>query len=240
MALSGRSLVVLLAALLGSGLTARLGVWQLDRAAQKTGLQQTLDSRQNLPPLPASALATKAAQAATQQDRAIVVAGRWLADHTVYLDNRQMDAREGFYVVTPLLLADGTAVAVQRGWLPRNFLDRVRVSAPALPPGAVQVAGRIAPPPSRLYDFGGAPTGPIRQNLELDAYAAEVGHALRPLSIVQLDGPLTPADGLLRHWPHPAADVQRNYGYAFQWFAMATLILGLYAWFQLIRPRIRR
>jgi surfeit locus 1 family protein len=240
MALNARSLVVLLAALLGAGLTARLGVWQLDRAAQKTALQQTLDSRQALAPLPASALATDAAQAAAQQDRRIVVTGRWLAEHTVYLDNRQMDAREGFYVVTPLLLADGSAVAVQRGWLPRNFLDRTQVSAPALPAGPVQVAGRIAPPPGRLYDFGGAPTGPIRQNLDLGAFAVEVGHALRPLSIVQLDGPLTPPDGLLRHWPHPAADVQRNYGYAFQWFAMATLILGLYAWFQLIRPRIRR
>ncbi len=240
MALSGRSLVVLVAALLGGGLTARLGVWQLDRAAQKTALQQTLDQRQSLPPLPASALATQSAQVAAQQDRAIVVPGRWLADHTVYLDNRQMDSREGFYVVTPLLLADGSAVVVQRGWLPRNFLDRTQVSGPALPPGPVQVAGRIAPPPGRLYDFGGAATGPIRQNLDLGAYAAEIGHSLRPLSIVQQDGPLTAPDGLLRHWPHPAADVQRNYGYAFQWFAMATLILGLYVWFQLIRPRIRR
>ena len=53
------------------------------------------------------------------------------------------------------------------------------------------------------------------------------------------DGPLTADDGLLRQWPLPAADVHKHYGYAFQWFAMATLIVGLYVWFQLIHPRRR-
>ena len=41
-------------------------------------------------------------------------------------------------------------------------------------------------------------------------------------------------------WPEPAADVQKHYGYAFQWFALCALILGLYVWFQLIRPRRAR
>jgi surfeit locus 1 family protein len=31
--------------------------------------------------------------------------------------------------------------------------------------------------------------------------------------------------------------VQKHYGYAFQWFALSALIIGLYAWFQLPRPR---
>ena len=37
----------------------------------------------------------------------------------------------------------------------------------------------------------------------------------------------------------PAADVHKHYGYAFQWFALCALIVGLYVWFQLIRPRRR-
>jgi surfeit locus 1 family protein len=45
------------------------------------------------------------------------------------------------------------------------------------------------------------------------------------------------ADGLLRDWPAPDAGLQKHYGYAFQWFALSALILGLYVWFQLIRPR---
>jgi len=240
MALTRRAAVLLVAALAGAGVCGRLGIWQLDRAAQKNALQAAFDSHGAMPPLPAAELASDAASAAGQVHRAIVIDGRWLAEHTVYLDNRQMNGRPGFFVITPLLLADGSAVAVQRGWLPRNFVDRTQVAAPPLPATPVRVAGRIASGPARLFDFAGAASGAIRQNLDLTAFAAEVGRRLRPLSVVQEDGPLTPGDGLQRQWPRPAADVAKHYGYAFQWFALATLILGLYAWFQLIRPQQRR
>ncbi len=236
MRLNGRALLVLAATLLGAGITARLGVWQLDRAAQKIALQTGLDERRLLPPLPQAELARSEAQALQQHYRSTVLQGRWMADHSVFLENRQMHGRPGFYVVTPLLLDDGSAVAVQRGWVPRDAADRTHVAVAPAPDGPQQVAGHIAPPPGRLFDFAGAASGPIRQNLDMVGFAAELGRPLRPLSVVQEDGPLTHADGLLRQWPRPAADVQKHYGYAFQWFAMATLMLGLYVWFQLIRP----
>lgn len=239
MSAKGRRVVIALAALAGIALTARLGVWQLDRAAQKVALQQAQDERRALPPLPAAELARGEAAALGQFGRAIVVEGRWNASQTVFLDNRQMGGKPGFFVVTPLVLADGSAVAVQRGWQARDFMDRTKVVLPPTPEGVVRLQGRIAPSPGRLFDFGGAASGPIRQNLDLAAYAAETGLRLRPLSIVQT-GPEGPADdGLLRDWPRPAADVQKHYGYAFQWFALASLILGLYVWFQLLRPRRR-
>ncbi|MFY9512097.1 MAG: SURF1 family protein, partial [Rubrivivax sp.] len=122
--LNRRGWVLLAATLLGTALTARLGVWQLDRAAQKNTLQAALDQRRALPPLPAAELALAEPQAAAQHHRSIVLEGRWMAERTVYLDNRQMNGRPGFYAVTPLLLADGTAVLVQRGWLPRDAADR--------------------------------------------------------------------------------------------------------------------
>jgi len=239
--MTGRNAVVLLAALLGAALTARLGVWQLDRAAQKVTLQASLDERRALPPLPAAALARDAAGAAAQWHRRIAIEGTWLPAQTLFLDNRQMNARQGFYVLTPLKLADGSAVLVQRGWLPRHFDDRSAAAAPPLPAGPVQVEGRIAPAPSRLFDLGGASTGPIRQNLDLDAFSAEIGTPLRPLSIQQT-APATPGadDGLARDWPAPATGVEKHHGYAFQWFALSALITGLYVWFQLIRPRRRQ
>jgi surfeit locus 1 family protein len=235
-----QSLVVLLAMLVGAGATGRLGLWQLDRAAQKNAIQAALDERRALPPLPAPELAATPERAAAQHGRAVVVEGRWLERSTLYLDNRPLDGRSGFIVVTPLLLADGSAVVVQRGWLPRDSADRTRVSAPPLPDGTVQLAGRIAPPPSRLIELGAAASGPIRQNVDLAPFAVEVGHPLRPLSIVQEEAAANHGDGLSRQWPAPAADVYRHYGYAFQWFALASLIVGLYVWFQLIRPRTCR
>jgi surfeit locus 1 family protein len=171
--------------------------------------------------------------------RTVTLRGRWMPEHTVYLDNRQMNDRPGFYALTPLMLDDGSAVLVQRGWLPRDPADRTHITAPPPPAGRVQVQGRIALDSPRLFEFDAAASGPIRQNLHVASYAQETALPLRPLIIVQEDGQSAPADGLLRQWPVPAADVSKHYGYAFQWFAMSALIMGLYVWFQLIRPSRR-
>ncbi len=235
----GRRVVVLAAALAGAMLTARLGLWQLDRAAQKIALQQSITARAGLPPLPQAALARRAAEVPAQTNRRIRLQGHWLAAYTVYLDNRPMDGRVGFYVVTPLALDDGSAVLVERGWVARDPDQRTRIALPPPPPGPVTIDGRITPYPGRLYSLGADAPGPIRQNLDVAAYARETGLALRPLALVEDDGPTPPADGLRRDWPAPAADVQMHYGYAFQWFAMSALIIGLYVWFQLLRPRRR-
>jgi surfeit locus 1 family protein len=235
-----RSLAVLLAAVVGALGTARLGVWQLDRAAQKTALHEAQLARGALPALEASQLARTAAAAAEQEHRRVVLEGRWLASGSVYLDNRQMNGRPGFYLVTPLQIAPGDVVLVQRGWLPRNAQQREQLATVDTPEGPVRIEGRIAPTLARLYEFDSAALGTIRQNLDVAAYAQETGLALRPLAIVQLDAAVAPNDGLQRQWSPAVLDVSKHHGYALQWFALSTLITGLYVWFQLIRPRRRR
>lgn len=225
--------VIALATLAAAAGTARLGEWQLDRAAQKTALERTLDERAAEPPLPAAQLARDLGMAAQQYYRRTELVGHWIPERTVFLENRQMHGQPGFFVVTPLALADGSAVLVQRGWQPRDLLDRTKVADVLSPPGEQRVAGRIAPPPGRLYQFAGPGEGRIRQNLDLAAFGVETGLSLRPLSLQQLDGS---ADGLQRDWPKPAVDVQKNKGYAFQWFGLSALIVFLYVWFQLVRP----
>lgn len=235
-----RRIVLLIAAIGVCLLTARLGVWQLDRAAQKIALKQSIDERSALPPLPAQALAASADELPAQVHRRITLAGEWVGAATVFLDNRQMNGRVGFFVVTPLKLADGSAVLVQRGFVVRDVDERARLPAITTPPGPVSVDGRIAPPPARLYELGGSDSGAIRQNLDLSAFARETRLVLRPLSVLQLDGgSVRSADGLQRDWPQAQVDVSRHHGYAFQWFALCALVAGLYVWFQIIRPRRR-
>ena len=232
---------LLLAAVAVAALTARLGWWQLDRAAQKIQLQQALDERQALPPLQGDALARSRAEVPAQQHRRALLQGRWLNERSVYLENRPMAGRTGFYLITPLLLDDGTAVLVQRGFMPRDLMDRTRVAAPpaAASSASVPVQGRIAPALARLYEFEATASGAIRQNLDLDAFARETRLPLRPWVLIQEDGPASPPDGLLRQWPAPNTGVDKHHGYAFQWFALSALTLVLYAWFQFIRPRRR-
>ncbi|RQP21576.1 SURF1 family protein [Piscinibacter terrae] len=238
--MKGCAIVVLVATLAGMALTARLGVWQLSRAAQKEALQQALDERAKEPELPMAAIAHDDQAAQAQHYRRTHLRGEWVASATVFLDNRQMNGRPGFYVVTPLKLGGtGESVAVQRGWVPRDQLDRTRLPTLPTPAGEVVVAGHIAPPPSRLYEFSAAASGPIRQNLDLGAFSVETGLRLLPVSLVQEDAPGAASDGLLRQWPRPAVDVHKHYGYAFQWFALCVLMAGLYVWFQLVRPHVR-
>jgi surfeit locus 1 family protein len=235
--MTGRDILVLLATLAGMALTARLGVWQLDRADQKQRLQAEIDQREALPPLAAAELARDPAAAEAQVHRRIVLNGTWQARSTVFLDNRQMNARVGFFVLTPLVLDDGSAVLVQRGWRGRDFIDRERLAPVPTPEGVVQVPGRLARAPARLYEFDGAASGPIRQNLDLEQFGRETGLALRPLTLLQTSSATD--DGLARDWPRPAAGLQKHYGYAFQWFALCALIGGLHVWFRILRPRLR-
>jgi surfeit locus 1 family protein len=229
--------LVLLAAVVAAVATARLGLWQLDRAEEKLRLQTLIDRRATMPPLPATELAREPALAEAQHYRRVRIGGRWLHAHTVHLDNRALGGRPGFIVVTPLQLAAGDAVLVQRGWMPRDASDRKRLQPLPATADEVVVEGRVAPAPSKLLELGDEPAGPIRQNLDLAAYSREIGQSLRPLSIQQLDAPGGSSDGLQRQWLAPTLDAGKNHGYAFQWFALSALIIGLYAWFQLIRPR---
>jgi surfeit locus 1 family protein len=234
-----RRIVILVATLVSAALMARLGAWQLDRAAQKQAMQGMLDERSKLPALQGPELATDLDTVAAQHYRAARLRGQWLAQHTVYLENRTMNGRVGFIVVTPLTLDQGAVVMVQRGWVARDFVQRTRLPDLPTPGGMVEVQGRVAAPPSRMLDFAGAAaSGPIRQNLDISEYAQETGLALRPVSIQQADDAGNRGDGLLRQWPRPAIDVHKHYGYAAQWFALAALITGLYVWFQLLRPRL--
>lgn len=233
-----RFAIVTFAALVAAMVTARLGIWQLDRAAQKIALQAAMDERAGLPALEGpAALAVPAADA---MHRAVRLQGVWLADRTVWLDNRQMkQGRPGFFVVTPLRMPDGRSVLVQRGWAPRDPQERSRLPMLPTPTGMVEVQGRIAPPPARLYEFDAAASGPIRQNLDLDAFARETGLVLMSWSVLQT-GPAVPDDGLLRDWPPPETGVAKHQGYAFQWFGLSSLVVILYVWFQFLQPRRRR
>ena len=115
--------------------------------------------------------------------RSVKVIGTWEAAHTVYLDNRQMDGRVGFFVLTPLRLqAIPTVVMVQRGWVGRNFESRATVPEIATPTGPVLVEGQIAPPPSKLYEPGTPGSGRIRQNLDLAQFRAQVTLRLAQLT----------------------------------------------------------
>jgi surfeit locus 1 family protein len=230
-----KRLVIAAAALLGIALTVSLGAWQWGRGAQRSALQEAVEARERAAPLDASQLLAASDPATQLLHRSVALRGQWLPQHTVFLDNRQMNGVPGFYVVTPLRIEGSqAAVLVQRGWVQRNFERREALPQVATPAGTVEVRGRLAPPPAKLYAFAGEEKGAIRQNLDLARFRAETGLPLLPVSVQQAGAP---SDGLLRQWPQAGSGAAKNFGYAFQWWAMAALIAFLYVWFQLVVPR---
>lgn len=233
-----------LAALIAFAACVSLGRWQLSRAAQKEALQAAIDTQKNYPPLDMSAfLAIE--DVASEMHRRVRLRGLWLADQTVWLDNRQLHGTPGFYMLTPLALEGSQqTLMVQRGWVRRDFADRARLPAIVTPSGIVEVTGQIAPPPARLLELGkqaaqDAPprSSPIRQNLALEAFASESGLPLRTdMTLLQTGGA---SENLQRDWPAPTLGVAKHHGYAFQWFGLALLVAILYVWFQFLAPRRR-
>ena len=227
--------VIAFAALVGIALTVSLGFWQWGRAQQRNDLHAAIEARAATPPVDAAALLRAIDEPQGLLHRPVALRGEWLAERTVFLDNRQMNGVPGFYVVTPLRLQGLDAVVlVQRGWAQRNFARRAELPPVRTPAGTVEVRGRLAPPPAKLYAFDTEEKGTIRQNLDLDRFRAETGLPLLPLSVQQAGAP---SEGLLRQWPQPASGAEKNIGYAFQWWAIAALIAILYAWFQFVQPR---
>jgi surfeit locus 1 family protein len=268
-----RRWVLLLLALIGVAATVALGTWQLRRAAFKEALasqieaQNKLPAQENIAQAAINNIANNTASSAATNPllyRKVKLRGQWLAQHTVFLDNRFMAGRAGFYVLTPLQMEAGQAIVwVQRGWVPRNAQDRMLLPEVPTPSGVVQVPGRVIESVSRAYalgesdaqvpvDFSSEPTvaraSRIWQNLPSVDFGAQA--QLLPVAVLQtaeaIDATASAAtertvqDGLLRDWPQPDAGVAKHYGYAFQWFALCGLIIALYVWFQILAPRRRK
>ncbi len=225
--------VLTAAALMVAGITFSLGQWQFRRADQKETLQAAIEAQKRLPALDERALAATK-NIANDMHRTAELRGQWLPQHTVYLDNRPMSGKTGFWVVTPLALqGTGQVILVQRGWVLRNFMDRTLLPEVVTPAGLVTVTGRIAPPPSKLYAFKGLDTGRLRQNINLEGFRLETGLPLLAVSLLQTGGA---SEGLLREWAAPNLGVDKHYGYALQWFGLFGLMVGLYGWFQIVLP----
>lgn len=233
---SWRFWVVLFATAATLVVTGSLGLWQMGRAAQKQALFDQIETRSQLPAVSHVAL-TGPLDAEQLLHRKARLEGKWVPQHTVFLENRQMNAMPGFFVITPLQLQGSDRhILVQRGWVPRDFHDRTRLpEVPTPTDGLVAVEGRLSPGPAKLYELGQAGLGPIRQNIDIEAFSSETGLNLLDVSILQTGPDL--GEGLLREWPRIESGVAKHHGYAFQWFGLCALTAVLFVWFQLIAPR---
>ena len=194
-----------------------LGNWQARRAEAKRALGAALEQALHSPPIELPA-------ASNVIHKHVAARGRFVAERTVLLDNKLRRGRPGYEVVTPLRLADSEwHVLVDRGWIAapasRAALPEVRT-----PPGELRIDGIALERLPHALQAGAPPKGPVRQNLEVAAYAAETGLRLQPLVIEQHSDA---DDGLARDWPRPDLGIEKHESYALQWYSFAALAIVL-------------
>ena len=187
----------------------RLGFWQLDRRAERRALNATLDTRLALPPLAFDSGTTLVGMVPDSlRFRRARAAGRLDFSGQVIEIARSFQGAPGVHVLTPVRLADGVGVLVDRGWT--YAADGMTVDPGLLgEPDSTVVEGVFGLPSGR---FGVGPD------------TLRVGYPLLPV-VLRRTSPSPGMPAALRPVPPPALDDGPHLSYAIQWFSFAAIAL---------------
>jgi surfeit locus 1 family protein len=181
-----------------AGLCVAAGIWQLNRLAARRARNRVLAAHLALPPVQVQGDIT----ADSARQRRVVAHGIYDFSAERAWPGRSFEGTPGVALVTPLRLPGGSAVLVDRGWVPSP--DAFHVDhALYREPDTVTVTGIALIPPRGRGDVDVAGFLPF---------------------VIQLETP-TPAKGLPRRWPPPAFDNGSHLSYAIQWFSFALIAL---------------
>ena len=206
MTLRGRDWLLVAIAVAVAGVCARLGVWQLGRLQERRARNAVVAANLARPPID---LAQSGVPADSVARRRVLARGVYDYARERVRPARAFEGVPGVAILTPLVLPDGRAVFVDRGWAPsvdglhverRQYREPDTVAVTGL--GVALPRGRGDPDPARLAD--------------------SLPYGLLPFGIQAL-----PSDDptMLRRWPEPVLDDGPHVGYAIQWFSFGMIAL---------------
>ena len=209
MRLGRRDVVLVVVAVMVAGVCGRLGIWQLERLQQRRARNAQVTGRLHLPPLELAGM--NALPPEMVAFRMVHAVGVYDYQRERVRPARAYEGDLGVAILTPLRLADGRAVLVDRGWAPSA--DGLHVELAPLREGAgdsanitglglVMPRGHGDPDPARLAD--------------------SLPYPLLPFGVQ-----LLPDRGwsVLRRWPAPVLDDGPHKSYALQWFSFGVIAL---------------
>lgn len=228
--------------LAGIVLTIRLGFWQLDRNARRQAEIQQVQSMQAMPVLDLNSQPVPG-DLASMEYRPVTVTGQYDFEHQVVLRNqvrkRMTGTDPGYALLTPLVMENGQAVMVHRGWIPldQNTPESWRQYDQ---PGTVTVEGILHPSLTK-GEMGSAlvdPTlAPGETHLDywnfanLDRLQQQLPYPILDVYVQQAPQPSGQAPAgdpqaiPYRHLDEPDLDPGDHLGYASTWFIFAGLLL---------------
>jgi surfeit locus 1 family protein len=191
----------------------RLGFWQLDRLQQSKATQRLTAERQSMPVEPLTAR-TPSADAG---ERRVQASGRFDAGNEIVLAARAYKGTPGRHLLTPLILDDGTAVIVDRGWIP----EEVEPSIAPPPADRVVLEGLLLPSEPRGFMTGrpDLTTHRTLARIDLEAIAGSVPYPVYPLWLLPEEQAAEGELPIVAELPKP--DEPPHLSYAIQWFLFA-------------------
>ncbi len=204
-----------------------LGLWQLRRLDERQARNAAVRERETQTAVPIE-------QADGGEWQRVQATGEYDVDGQVLVRNRSLNGSPGYHVLTPLVLAGGEGLVVNRGFIPLETSgDGPAVPEP--PAGSVTVDGRVRASQTRGR-FG--PRDPVEGTLtalsraDIARLQQQTAYPLLPF-YVELESS-TPADaGGPTPIPLPDLDDGPHLSYAFQWFIFATL--AVIGWVVVVR-----
>ncbi len=145
--LSRQWVLVTLVAVLLIPVMIQLGFWQLHRHQDRVARNDLVARNLRAEPVPVEQLAREG-RGVPREDtwRRVTATGSYEpAEEVVVRQRLGADDKQGYFVLTPLRLADGAAVLVNRGWVPAGADLTSFPEVPPPPAGEVTVTGRLRP-----------------------------------------------------------------------------------------------
>jgi len=217
-----RTLAFIVFALLMAAGCVRLGVWQLGRLAERRTRNAAIIRRMAAP---AAGWGQATRDSASARYRQVQLTGRYDYARELVLTSRGRDGAPGVHVLTPLVVADGPPVLVNRGWA--YAADGMSVDLAKWQEGDsaavdgyleefVAVRGMVSTPSQRRG---------VRY-LARDSIEARLGERVAPFLVVQRMGSVQ-GDTLahLIRVDLPVLDEGSHRSYAIQWFAFAAIAM---------------
>lgn len=224
-----------LATLVALVILVSLGIWQLERKAWKESLIAQIDARAHGEP---GAIVPEAQwpewRAADDEFRHVRLSGTFLHDKEVPLHGLLSGQRgspvQGFYLFTPLRLASGATIMVNRGFVPGDLRDPSR-RPDTQPTGETAMTGLVrAPEPRPMFMPENRPERDEWFTRDISAMAS--ARNLDRVAPFWIDAdPVPNATG----WPRPGQTLlaipNNHLGYALTWFGLALTLVGVFgAW----------
>jgi len=216
------------------------GFWQLNRLQERKAANAEVLAAQDQPIAPIADLVPAGAapsvdDVAAVEYRLTTVTGTYRPDDQVLIRNRTYQGAPGYWVLTPLVQANGTAVAVNRGWVPFAVLPEGPWDRFAPPTGTVTVTGLVREPQVRAS--GGVVSSPADpadgrlrtlSRVDVGRLQQQVDEPLLPVYVdLQTQQPAQPVT-TPTPVPKPELSEGSHLSYAGQFFIFGALTVVVY------------